>query len=609
MGEGAIYPGESRKFSLLQVRDLTIGYRAQDGRQLIALEELTFEIEAGEAVGLLGESGCGKTTLGLALLGLLPRAAVVVRGSAFLRGKNLIGLADHELREIRGTKISMVYQEPGAALNPVLRVGDQITEVIRAHWRFSRERAREEAGFLLSQVGFPTDSCIYAAYPHQLSGGQQQRVAIAQAIACRPALLIADEPTTSLDRATQVGILDLLARLRKKIRLALLLISHDFSVLSHAVDRILVMRDGHIVQCGTTEELAGESLDSYTQSLLRYSTAAAQRKISGLSLVPNATKSLSHSVCSGPSQSIESKHSNRPKLATAVPALGVGRRGRDSVPRHVAPEPRDSESLLLVLNLQKRYRQGRFLSSKRRQVEALYGVELRVEAGSTLAIVGPSGSGKSTLARCLACLERPDCGEIRFRGIDLASLPDRKLVPYRRQIQMIFQDPGSSLNPRFTAVELVSEPLLTAGAMTKQECHERALDLMAQVGLRPEWGTRLPHQFSAGQRRRLAIARALSVEPSLLILDEALAGLDRPIQVQIAELLLQLQAKLSLTYIHISHDLDMVASVADRVAVLHQGQIVDTTRTRELLTQPPLRVTSSVMSSACELPALQRELA
>ena len=251
MGEPSFYSGESRKLSsqpLLQVDDLTVVYRARDGAHTTALDGSTFEVAAGEAVGLLGESGCGKTTLGLALLGLLPAAAVVVRGSAFFCGQNLIGLGEHELQEVRGAGISMVHQEPGAALNPVLRIGDQITEVIRAHWRFSRERAREEAGLLLAQVGFPRETFIAAAYPHQLSGGQQQRVAIAQAIACRPALLIADEPTTALDRKTQLEILDLLANLRKTNRLALLFISHDFSVLAHAVDRILVVRDGHIVQ-------------------------------------------------------------------------------------------------------------------------------------------------------------------------------------------------------------------------------------------------------------------------------------------------------------------------------------------------------------------------
>jgi ABC-type glutathione transport system ATPase component len=244
-----------------------------------------------------------------------------------------------------------------------------------------------------------------------------------------------------------------------------------------------------------------------------------------------------------------------------------------------------------------------------RSVEALYGVEIKLEAGSALAVVGPSGSGKSTLARCLACLEKPDWGEIWYQGIDLTALSDRKLAPYRRQIQMIFQDASSSLNPRFNAVELVSEPLVSAGRWTKPECRERALDLMAQVGLPADCGNRLPHEFSAGQRRRLAIARALSVEPRLLILDEALAGLDRPIQFQIADLLLRLQASLSLTYLHISHDLDLVAHLADRVSILHRGQIVERTNTRALVAAPRSLEPGNLPNATSELVALQKELA
>lgn len=503
----------------------------------------------------------------------------------------------------------MVYQEPGAALNPVLRIGDQISEVIRAHGRFSHERAREEAGLLLGQVGFPPETCIASAYPHQLSGGQQQRVAIAQAIAGRPALLIADEPTTALDRKTQLDILDLLANLRKKSLLALLLISHDFSVLARAVDRVLVVRDGHIVQEGKTQEITDVPHDAYTKSLLSYSAAAARCKDCGPSLGATLNNSAIHTDPCETSQFGEAKHRHLPKRADALSNL-IRSRGRlapsiTQIDRRLA-EP---ETLLFVLNLQKHYQQGRWLSAKRRQVNALYGVELKVDVGSTLAVVGPSGSGKSTLARCLACLEKPDCGEIWFRGVDLAALKDRELAPFRRQIQMIFQDPGSSLNPRLTAVELVSEPLLTDRSRTKQECRDRALDLMAQVGLLPDWEKRLPHEFSAGQRRRLAIARALSVKPTLLILDEALAGLDRPIQAQIADLLLRLQASLSLTYVHISHDLDLVACLADRVAVLHQGQIVDATEMRELPAQPRRLQATSTVTGACEWTGLRRELA
>jgi peptide/nickel transport system ATP-binding protein len=609
MVDPAVYPEESQTSvqSLLQVRELTIGYRTQDRGLTMALEGATFHISAGEAAGLLGESGCGKTTLGQALLGLLPPSGSVVRGSIVFCGKNLVGLGDQALQEVRGAGISMVYQEPGASLNPVLQIGDQITEVIRAHHRFSRDQAQEIANVLLGQVGFPWQTRIAEAYPHQLSGGQQQRIAIAQAIACRPELIIADEPTTALDRQTQIEILDLLTNLRKKMRLALLLISHDFSVLRRAVDRVMVMRDGHIVQRGTTQEIA-DSLDGYTQSLLSCPPAAVRRKNCGPVLVAKWRESGDNTAC-GQIQS-----GKAPRCDCPTHAEPAGKTAGDYSRLNFLTKPDDSgseksEPLLFASNLQKSYLQGRWPSANRRRVEALYGVELKVDAGSALAVVGPSGSGKSTLARCLACLETPDCGEIWFEGIDLAALPTRQLVPLRRQIQMIFQDPGSSLNPRFSAIELISEPLLIDPERTRHECRDRALALMEQVGLRPDWGNRLPHQFSAGQRRRLAIARALSVEPKLLILDEALAGLDRPIQAQIADLLLELQDSLSLTYVHISHDLELVARLADRVVVLHQGQVVDTTNTQELLAESRGVEARSPMDARWELVGLQRQLA
>lgn len=611
MAEPAANSGESKRQSvrpLLQVRDLTAGYRSRDGSNVVALEGVTFDVAAGEALGLLGESGCGKTTLALTVLGLLPPAGFVTRGSAGFCGQNLIGLGNSELQKVRGAAISMVHQEPWAALNPVLRIGDQIAEVIHAHARLSRERAREQVHTLLAQVGLPSELCVAAAYPHQLSVGQKQRVTIAQAIACHPALVIADEPTTALDQTTQNEILKLLRDLREKLRLALLLISHDFSVLERAVDHVMVMRDGRIVQCGTTQEVAGNYLDSYTQSLLNYPASAAQRKCR-TSLAPKPHRSGGHTRNRKPFHFAKLWHRDQCELDELVGVAAISHHRLNSPTPSSDPIPDKSSTLLFATNLQKSYLQGRWPSPKRRRIQALYGVELEFETGSSLAVIGPSGSGKSTLARCLACLEKPDSGEIWFEGVDLTTLTDRELVPFRRQIQMIFQDPGSSLNPRFTAVEVVSEPLLTDRRSTRQECHDRALGLMEQVGLRPEWGQRLSHEFSAGQRRRLAIARALSVEPKLLILDEALAGLDRPTQFQIADLLLRLQASLSLTYLHISHDLSLVARLADRALVLHGGQIVEKTNTRELLAQPRSIHRTSLGNEPCELVVLRRKLA
>lgn len=591
---------------LLQVEDLTVGYRSTGRRTLAALEGVTCDIGEGEAVGLLGESGCGKTTLGLALLGLLPPAGNIIRGSAVFGGRNLLTLGERELREVRGAGISMVHQEPGAALNPVLRVGEQVSEVLRAHRRLNRESTREETAALFAHVGLAKETGIEAAYPHQLSGGQQQRVAIAQAIACRPALVIADEPTTALDAVTQLEILNLLRHLREELHVALLLISHDPRVLTRAVDRILVMREGRIVEQVSTREGPQQSHHAYTGELLNVTILAQRHNGRKPRTAPNtevldsvklrATVHLSETYHSHPNRSTEAANGR----STEHEVVSTS---------HFAPVrtdcPAKSEALLSVANLHKGYVQGRRFSRSRQQIAALRGVGLELRVGSTLALIGASGSGKSTLARCLACLERPDSGEIRFGGIDLAKLSRHELIPYRRQLQLIFQDPGSSLNPRFTAVEIVSEPLLTIHPGRRKESAARAVAMMELVGLPVDWGQRLPHQLSAGQRRRLAIARALVLEPRLLILDEALAGLDLPIQAQIVDLLAELQAKLSLAYLYISHDLSLVTQLANQVAVLHQGKIVEAGATPELLVKPQSPQAISLVRATFELSGFQ----
>jgi peptide/nickel transport system ATP-binding protein len=547
--------------SLLCVEGLTVRYRDPDGEQILAVDGVTLELAAGEAVGVLGESGCGKTTLGLTLLGLLPPAASTIRGSVVFRGKNLLTLKEPEFRELRGAAISMVYQESGSALNPVLRVGQQLAEVVRAHQPLARERAREEASSLLAQVGFPKDTFIAAAYPHQLSGGQQQRVAIAQAIAARPALLIADEPTTALDRVTQIGILDLLTSIRTRLQLALLLISHDPDVHARTVERVVVMRNGRIIDQGRTRDVLNTE-NAYTQTLLK-SWRVPER--------------YPHNFSSPGSVSTEPS------------------------PQHTDCLTSEPATLLSAVHLRKSYLQGRWPSPKRHQVQALRGVDLTLHTGSTLALIGVSGSGKSTLARCLACLERPDSGEIWFERTNLTLRSHRKLIPFRRQIQMIFQDPGSSLNPHFTALQIISEPLVTVAWGRKKQWRERALELMELVGLQADWEKRLPHQFSAGQRRRLAIARALALEPRVLILDEALTGLDVPIQTQIAGLLRELQARLSLAYLYISHDLRLMSQIADQVMVLHQGQIVEADTPVKLFAKPQSVPASNLVRASLEL--------
>ena len=530
---------------LLEVRRLTVDYTAHQAATR-AVSDISFDIAGGEALGVMGKSGCGKTTTALAILGVLPNTASVHAGSIRFRGRDLLSLGESELRKVRGSEISMIFQEPAIMLSPVKRAGDQVAEVIRAHSGKSWRDCRREALSRLAEVRFDCAARVYAAYPHQLSGGQQQRVAIAQALACGPALLIADEPTASLDLATQLEILDLLQDLRERLGIALLVISHDSGVLARVATRVIVMERGTIVEEGEIERVFNQPRNAYTRSLVTV----------------------------------------RPSLRAVA----------DNEPR---PQPRLEEPLVKVRGLSKRYGPRRW--RKTFSVQALTNVSLEIPAGSTVALIGESGAGKSTLAWCLLRLEPPDAGEIYFAGRDLLKMPRQEFAAIRRKIQLIFQDSAQALNPLFSAVEVVSEPLDIQRLGAKAERRARALDLMEQVGLRAAWADRSPLEFSGGERQRLAIARALTLEPDLLILDEALTGLDLPIQAEILDLLGELRAARRLTYLYISHDLNLIAQLADEVIVMHEGRIVERAGTGELLRCPRHPHTQALVGARVEI--------
>jgi ABC-type glutathione transport system ATPase component len=526
---------------LLEVRDLTVEYAGREGRATTPVNGVSFDVHRGEIVGLLGESGSGKTTLALSLLGLLPRGAAIAGGSVRFRGAELLDLGEKHLQKIRGSGISMIFQEPGISLNPVLRVGEQVADVLRAHRHSSQARIRREAEAVMKEVQLPQGDLarIWDAYPHQLSGGQRQRVAIALALACRPSLVIADEPTASLDATVQAEVLDVLKELNQRLQMSILLISHNPAVLATMAQRLLVMRQGRMVEQGSLARIYQRPASPYTQSLLE---AAQQRK---------------------------------PESVTAG----------------------ENAPLVEVRELSKRYAQWQWFTP--RVVRALDGVNLTIRGGETLALVGESGSGKTTLARCLACLEDPSAGEIVFEGRNVRGLSPQQSFELRQQIQLIFQDAASSLNPRFTAVEAVAEPLvILRRGRTRAERRQRALELMRQVGLAPEWGGRSPLEFSGGQRQRLAIARALAVEPRLLILDEALSGLDLPVQEQILGLLSELQEVHALTYLYIAHDLTLVERIAERVAVMKAGRIVEEGAVDRVFANPQHDYTRQLVGSA-----------
>lgn len=527
--------GLSKPEPLLRASALSVAYDAAGGDVVRALRNLDLEIADGESVGVLGESGSGKSSLALALLHLLPRNARVVSGRVEYRGRSLAEFSAEQLRQMRGGEVALISQEPALALNPVLPLRRQLADVLLAHHKLDRGAVSSRCNEMLREVGFPDPERIMRAYPHQLSGGQRQRVAIAQALICRPRLLIADEPLSALDAATQSEILELLQRLKRDLRLAMLFITHNAGTLASLADNIIVMREGEVAARGSFGKLqSSQDKDEYVQGIL-----FPEKNLAG-------------------------------------------------EPR--APGPAADEGLLLeVRDLSKKFVQHRMLSRRKFVVQSLDAIDLTLRRGSTVAMLGRSGSGKSTLARCLAGFEAPDSGEVLLQG-----KPEEEKKPgVRRPVQMIFQDAATSLNPRFTARQVIAEPLEIARWKTDAERTVRALALMEEVGLNPEWAPRLAGEFSGGQRQRLALARALAAEPELLIMDEALSGLDMPLQAQMVRLLIHLQSRHGLTYLYISHDLNFISLFAQEVIVMEAGRIVERTT--------PARLTASTNPATREL--------
>jgi len=477
--------------ALLAVRDLSVSYGTGDKRRVV-IEALDFEIRTGEMLGMTGRSGCGKTSAALALLRLLPPSARVT-GAAFFGGKNLLGLKESEICKIRGRQVSIMYQEPALALNPVMRVGDQIAEVLRAHTTLARRECREHARQMLNQIQLGSER-YYGAYPHELSGGECHRIVLAQALACRPLLVIADEPTAGLDAKLKTEVLDLIDRLRRETGAAFWLISHDGSV-----------------------------------------TARADRTID---LSPSSSRKSSSHCVSMPCQ------------------------------------PSQQMPLVSVRNLRKSYRPRGLFRSKHAEKHALHSIDFSIAKGSLTALVGPSGSGKSTLARCISLLEEADQGEILFEGKNLQGLRGPELRTFRAGLQYVFQDPAAALNPRLSAAEAISEPLVIQNRGTREDRRKRVEILMRETGLDPATADRSCHEFSGGQKQRLAIARALALEPHLLIFDESFSGLDRATRDEILDVLRNLRHKLGITQLLISHDLEIVSKVADSVVEMRDGRIV-----------------------------------
>ncbi|MFI8400763.1 dipeptide ABC transporter ATP-binding protein [Streptomyces sp. NPDC085463] len=511
---------------LVDVRDLSVSF-ARDGDPVRAVDGLSLTLDEGRALALVGESGSGKSTVAGALLGLHRGTGARVTGTVRVGGVDVATAGPADLRRLRGGIAAMVFQDPLSSLDPYYAVGDQIAEVYRIHAGGSRKAARARAVEVLGRVGIPDAARRSRSRPHEFSGGMRQRALIAMALACEPRLLVADEPTTALDVTVQAQILDLLHELRRETGTALLLVTHDVGVAAESVDEVLVMRDGREVERGPVGTLLGAPSEPYTRTLL-----------------------------------------------SAVPRLDgpVG-----TPPEKASPE---GEVLLEAIGLRREFGRGR------RTVTAVDDVSLTVRAGETLGVVGESGSGKTTLGRMLVRLLDPTGGRLRYGGAEIGALSERELRPYRRELQMVFQDPVASLNPRRSVGESIADPLRTAGERDERRIRDRVRELLDRVGLDPDRYEAYPHEFSGGQRQRVGIARALAAEPRIVVCDEPVSALDVTTQAQVTALLAELQAELGLGLVFIAHDLAVVRQVSDRVAVMRDGRIVEQGTVEEVYGTP-----------------------
>jgi peptide/nickel transport system ATP-binding protein len=524
----------------LSVRGLTINLPGGMERAH-AVENLSFDLRRGQILCIIGESGSGKSVTANAIMGLLPRVIRVSSGAIHLDGMNIVGMSPDKLRSLRGRVVSMIFQDPLSALNPLMTVGVQITEVLAAHGVGTPESRRRRAIELLTEVGLPDPQLMYHQYPFRLSGGQRQRVMIAIALALEPAILIADEPTTALDVTTQAQILKLIRDIQRRKEMSVMFITHDFGVVAEIADSVVVMEKGVVVEQGSAEQVLKSPGHPYTQ-----------------------------------------------RLIAAVPHLS----GKDRIPQEAASKA----PILNVEGLVKTYRSGSTLFGTQRTVRAVDGVSFNLAPGRTLGVVGESGSGKSSLGRLLIKLQDSDGGRILFEGRDIAKLSEPEFRPLRPQIQMIFQDPFASLNPRSTIGQILTVGPVAHG-MPYAQAREQARALLSHVGLDAGAFGRYPHEFSGGQRQRIGIARALMFKPKLLVADEAVSALDVSIQAQILKLLDQIQRETGVSMIFITHDLRVASQICDEIAVMQKGRIVERGPPSQIFLHPQSAYTRELVAA------------
>ncbi len=555
---------------LLSIRDLTVEFQTQDDT-VTAVNHVSFDIPRGKTVGLVGESGSGKSVTSLAVMGLIPSPpGRITSGELLFNGEDLLKKSESEMRTIRGDRISMIFQEPMTSLNPVFRIGSQIAEVLMLHRGMNKKEAWQKAEDLLHQVGIPDPKKKIRAYPHELSGGQKQRVMIAMAIACEPELLICDEPTTALDVTIQKQVLDLMLDLQDKYHMGMLFITHDLGVIADLADDVVVMYRSNIVETGSVNTIFTNPKHPYTKGLI-----ACRPLLEG----------------------------NPKRLLTVADYMDEAGNEIIVPPERFEPMVKEDKSgnpvLLEVSNLKTWFPvKGGFFGTTKDYVKAVDDVSFTVRKGETLGLVGESGCGKTTLGRTILRLQAATGGDVIYDGTNIMELSGEDLRRMRSRMQIIFQDPYSSLNPRMTIGDILTEPMTIHGiGENKKDRFARAQELMRKVDLKPEQLSRYPHEFSGGQRQRICIARALAVEPEFIICDESVSALDVSVQAQVLNLLLDLQEEMGLTYIFISHDLSVVNFISDRVGVMHQGKLLELDTAEQIYKHPKTDYTRNLLAA------------
>ncbi|MBF6298396.1 ABC transporter ATP-binding protein [Nocardia amamiensis] len=607
---------------LLEITDLHVSFPSEEGR-IDAVRGVTYTVSDGEVLAIVGESGSGKSVSSLAVMGLLPEQARIT-GSIRFRGRELLGLGDRQLSQLRGSSISMVFQDPLSALTPVYRVGDQLAEALLAHGKMSKSEAAKRAVELLDLVGIPDPEVRAKAFPHEFSGGQRQRVVIAMAIANDPALIICDEPTTALDVTVQKQILNLLRKARDITGAGVIMITHDMGIAATLADRVAVMYAGRIVETAATAELFTAPRMPYTVGLLGSiprMDGPPRRPLIPIVGAPPAMHALPPGCTFAPRcpVAIDECRAAEPPLeptdpghsAACIRTAEVGTDALFEAYRSEISEPEaeaevDSEVVLRVSDLVKVFpiTSGVVLRRRKGEIRAVDGISFEVRAGRTLALVGESGSGKSTTLTQILELVRPQAGTIEIMGSDVASLSKARRREIRRKMQIVFQDPTASLDPRLPIFDALAEPLRVDGR-PRAEIARRVPQLLEQVGLRPEHADRYPADFSGGQKQRISIARALALDPELLVLDEPVSSLDVSIQAGVLNLLRDLQTERALSYLFVSHDLSVVRNLAHDIAVMYRGKIVEYGSAEQIFAAPAHEYTRALID-AVPVPVVSR---